>query len=125
MFPLRSMYICRRASRRDFLITSPRLCLGAAFGAAERGDAPTQPVIDIHQHTNYSGRSNDQLVAHQKAMGVTTTVLLPAGKFYGLDAQCGGNMTVVALARKYPRSFAYFANEVADLPDARNEIRWF
>jgi predicted TIM-barrel fold metal-dependent hydrolase len=99
--------------------------VAAGRGATEADQLPAEPVIDIHQHTNYTGRSNEQLIAHQKAMGVTTTVLLPAGKFYGLDAQCGGNLTVVALAKKHPGTFFYFANEVADLPEARNEIRWF
>jgi predicted TIM-barrel fold metal-dependent hydrolase len=56
-------------------------------------------------------------------MGVTTTVLLPAGKFYGLDAGCGGNDTVMELAKKFPAKFFFFANEVADLPEAEAEIR--
>ena len=38
------------------------------------------PIIDIHQHLNYSGRSDDVLLAHQRAMGATTTILLPAGR---------------------------------------------
>jgi uncharacterized protein len=79
-------------------------------------------VIDIHQHTNYSGRTDEQLIKHQEAMGVTTTILLPAGSLYGLDAQCGGNQSVVDLAKQYPDKFLYFANEVADLPEARKEI---
>ncbi len=31
-----------------------------------------EPVIDIHQHTHYSGRSDELLLAHQKVMGIQT-----------------------------------------------------
>jgi predicted TIM-barrel fold metal-dependent hydrolase len=111
-------------SRREFLISSACLLAIGQPDGAETGPQVREPIIDIHQHTNYSGRTNAQLIAHQHAMGVTQTVLLPAGKFYGLDAQCGGNETVVELAKQYPKQFAYFANEVADLPEARREIQW-
>ena len=62
-----------------------------------------EPIIDIHQHTNYSGRSDADLVAHQRKMGITKTVLLPAGSKYGLAASAGGNDTVDQLAKQYPR----------------------
>jgi predicted TIM-barrel fold metal-dependent hydrolase len=78
-----------------------------------------EPVIDIHQHTNYSGRSNDQLVAHQRTMGVSKTVLLPAGSKYGLAVGAGGNETVVQLAKQYPKEFVFFANELPDIPEAQ------
>ncbi|HXK03710.1 MAG TPA: amidohydrolase, partial [Verrucomicrobiae bacterium] len=42
-----------------------------------------EPVIDIHQHTNYSGRTDEQLLAHQRTMGIAKTVLLPAGSSGG------------------------------------------
>ncbi len=80
-------------------------------------------IIDIHQHTNYSGRTDEQLVAHQRQMGVAKTVLLPAGSKYGLAVGAGGNQSVVDLARRYPDEFVYFANEVPDLPDARAELK--
>jgi len=115
----------RSVSRREFVIASSCALAGAALGAGENDAAADGPVIDIHQHTNYAGRTDEQLIEHQKRMGVTTTVLLPAGKFYGLDAQCGGNLSVVSLVRRRPESFVFFANEVADLPEARREIRWF
>jgi len=109
-----------QVSRRRFLIGS------MAFACAERwfiAEAEAiEPIIDVHQHTNYSGRTNEQLIQHQHALGVTTTVLLPAGSLYGLDAQCGGNETVVDLAKQRPDEFLYFANEVSNLPDARKEI---
>lgn len=81
-----------------------------------------ETVIDIHQHTPYSGRTAEQLVAHQREMGITKTILLPAGSRYGLAAGAGGNQTVVALARQYPNEYVCFANEVPDLPGARAEI---
>jgi predicted TIM-barrel fold metal-dependent hydrolase len=103
-------------SRRAFLTA-----LSLAAGMPARLKA-ADIIIDIHQHTNYSGRSDVQLVAHQRAMGVAKTVLLPAGSKYGLEAGCGGNQTVVDLARQYPNEYVYFANEVSDLPGARAEI---
>ena len=106
-------------SRREFLITAGALC---ATTCAGQETAP-EPIIDIHQHTNYSGRTNAQLIAHQKAMGVTHTILLPAGRLYGLDAQCGGNQTVVDLAKEHPGQYWYFANEITDDENAVGEIR--
>jgi predicted TIM-barrel fold metal-dependent hydrolase len=79
-------------------------------------------VIDIHQHTNYAGRTDDELIAHQRAMGVTRTVLLPAGSKYGLAAGAGGNESVVALAKRYPGEFSFFANELPDIPGARDVL---
>lgn len=107
-------------TRRDFLSTAGLLLAGCATRRAT--PPPAEPIIDIHQHTNYSGRADDELVAHQRKMGVTKTVLLPAGRLYGLEAGCGGNQTVYELARAQPDVFAFFANEVADLPEARAEI---
>jgi predicted TIM-barrel fold metal-dependent hydrolase len=84
--------------------------------------AAQQPIVDLHQHTNYHGRTDEQLIAHQRTMGVSRTVLLPAGSKYGLAAGCGGNDTVVGLARAYPKEFFYFANELPDLPETRAVI---
>ena len=80
---------------------------------------PHEPIIDIHQHTNYSGRSDEELITHQREMGVSKTILLPAGSKYGLAAQAGGNDTVVALAHRLPKEYVYFANELPDIPEAR------
>src|SRR5215475_5877830 len=100
-------------SRRGFLAT-----MAAAPGLAQS----TEPIIDIHQHTAYSGRSDDDLIRHQREMGVAKTVLLPAGSKYGLAAGCGGNETVVEIARKLPREYVYFANELPDIADTRAVI---
>src|SRR5687767_12873093 len=73
-----------RLSRRAFLGAS-----AAAVTALAARPQEAEPVIDIHQHTDYGGardktgkvvrpgRTDDQLLAHQKAMGVSRTVLLP------------------------------------------------
>ncbi len=81
--------------------------------------ADREPIIDIHQHTNYSGRSDPELIAHQRQMGVSKTILLPAGSKYGLAAQAGGNDTVIAVAKLLPKEYVYFANELPDIPEAR------
>ena len=78
-----------------------------------------EPIIDIHQHTHYSGRSDAELIAHQRTMGISQTVLLPAGSRYGLAVDAGGNDTVVAIARQYPKEYVFFANELPDIPQAR------
>ncbi|MDQ6700490.1 MAG: amidohydrolase [Acidobacteriota bacterium] len=98
-------------SRRSFLGMA-----GAALANA------AEPVIDIHQHTNYAGRTNEQLLAHQHTMGVAKSVLLPAGSRYGLAAGAGGNDTVVALAKQYPEEFVVFANELPDIPQTKQVI---
>src|SRR5688572_6886282 len=97
-------------TRRAFLATAV-----APLFAAE-------PVIDIHQHTTYSGRTDDDLVAHQRALGISKTVLLPAGARYGLAAGASGNDSVIALAKRYPNEFVYFANELPDMPETRDVI---
>jgi len=100
-------------SRRTFL---------AGAVVAPLAAEPAEPIIDIHQHTNYTGRTDEELIRHQREMGVTRTVLLPAGSKYGLAAGCGGNDTVVAIARKLPKEYVFFANELPDIPEARPVI---
>jgi predicted TIM-barrel fold metal-dependent hydrolase len=55
-------------------------------------------------------------------MGISKTVLLPAGSKYGLAAGCGGNDTVVRLAKQHPGMFVFFANELPDIPAAKPVI---
>ena len=118
----------RLHTRREFLAATVASTSLVRLCAAE-----AEPIIDIHQHTNYSGRSDQQLLAHQRAMGITTTILLPAGrevdrpsthtgKSNGLAAKCGGNETVRAMAAAHPGEFVFGANEVVDLPEARAAI---
>jgi len=99
-----------------------RRTLLAAATAAPIAAQTAEPIIDIHQHTNYSGRSDEELIRHQSEMGVAKTVLLPAGSKYGLAAGCGGNDTVVAIARKLPKEYVFFANELPDIPETRPVI---
>ncbi len=100
--------------RRTFL-------LGA--GAATAAVAQTaSPILDIHQHTHYSKRPDDVLVSHQRKMGIRKTILLPAGSKYGLAAEAFGNDSCVAVAKKYPDEFYFFANELPDIPEARPVI---
>ncbi|MEN9635805.1 MAG: hypothetical protein RL077_4209 [Verrucomicrobiota bacterium] len=126
-------------SRRDFLRTSASALAAAPFSFAATSTA--EPIIDIHQHTNYGGkrntaweqifpaRSHDDLRAHQRGMGVTTTLLLPAGRQVlrdsthqgrsnGLEGTVSGNEDCLQLTRKYPGEFVFGANEVSDLADA-------
>src|SRR5258706_13407101 len=75
-------------SRRQFLASTAALL---AAGCSHHDDPSrtqdsavstqnsSEGIIDIHQHTNYSDRTDEQLFMHQRNMGVTQTVLLPAG----------------------------------------------
>jgi len=124
------------STRREFVVSSGLLLLGAAVPGCSYLELARQPepIIDIHQHTNYSGRTNEELIAHQRAMGVTQTILLPAGrdvsrpsthdgKSNGLAAKTGGNQSCLEMARKHAGEFLFCANEVPDLPEAQAEIR--
>jgi predicted TIM-barrel fold metal-dependent hydrolase len=119
------MNTVRPFSRREFIACTACAGAGAALGTSAAEAATIEPIIDIHQHTNYAGRTDAQLIRHQQVMGVTTSVLLPAGRFYGLDAKCGGNDSVLTLARQHRDKFVHFANEVADIDEAPVEIRRF
>jgi predicted TIM-barrel fold metal-dependent hydrolase len=101
-------------NRREFLT-----CLAATASAAP---PPAQPIIDIHQHADYSGRPDDVFLKHQDLMGISKTILLPAGRVYGLEAGAAGNDRVVEIARKYPEKYVFFANEVPYHPEAKQVI---
>lgn len=123
-------------SRREFLATAlsgVALSIGPRSGRTA-DPAAAEPIIDIHQHTNYRERTNAQLLAHQRAMGVTQTILLPAGrptqrpstadgKHNGLGGVgAGGNESALAMARQFPGEVYFGANDVTDFPEARAEI---
>src|ERR1035437_10644735 len=66
-------------------------------------------------------------------MGVTKTILLPAGRpvnsasthnglSNGLQAQCLGNAVCYRFAKAHPKHYLFAACEVPDLPDAVQEI---
>lgn len=138
----------KKYSRREFIIKNSIAGMGVALtmgivpsllanslnqreGIDLRNAA--EPIIDIHQHTDYSGRINDLLIPHQRAMGVTKTILLPAGRplsygstYYGysngLQASATGNEVCFQYARSHPGEFVSGANEVPDMPGAISEI---
>lgn len=117
------------SSRRQFITQSLALAGSAAFAQ----DPAPEPIIDIHQHTDYHGRSNDHMIAHQRAMGITTTVLLPAGTYIdkpsthngksnGLAAKCTGNAVCMEIAKAHPKEFFFGVNEITDEANAPAEI---
>lgn len=136
-------------SRRQFLITSTLAATGSSFSLSAAPASKAEPIIDIHQHTNYGGqrdqktwqqiqpaRSDDQMIAHQRNMGATTTILLPSGKpvlresthqgrSNGLESTCTSNEACMAIAKMYPGEFLFAANEVADLDEAPVTIEKF
>src|SRR5579883_1896416 len=79
-------------------------------------------IVDIHQHTVYGERDGEQLVRHQRTMGVRKTVLLPVGTRAGLTPGAGGNQSAMDLARNYPAGYVFFANAVPGAADARAQI---
>jgi predicted TIM-barrel fold metal-dependent hydrolase len=120
--------------RREFLTTSSLALLGVAVQGLgiDPPEAP-EPIIDIHQHVGYSGRPDDVLLSHQRAMGITSTILLPAGRAVntpsthegvsnGLQAQCLGNEACRQFARAHSKEFLFGANEVPDIDGATREI---
>src|SRR5262249_50074283 len=105
-------------------------------GLAAADSESAGPIIDIHQHLGYSGRSDEVLLAHQHAIGATTTILLPAGRAAsrasthqgvanGLQAEALGNEACSRFARRHRPAFVSGANDVPDLDGATREIeRW-
>jgi uncharacterized protein len=109
--------------RRDFIATtSAAVCGTVVAGCSHLATAESEPIIDIHQHTDYAGRTDAELIAHQRTMGVTHSILLPAGRWFGLEAGIGPNANACRLARKHPRQFSFFSNEVPYVGDARERI---
>jgi predicted TIM-barrel fold metal-dependent hydrolase len=122
-------------SRRKFIGASSLLLAGAALelNAGDLFFSEAEPIIDIHQHTDYHGRISDDLITHQRAMGITTTILLPAGRpvisastnngeSNGLEAKITGNRVARKFVKKHPDEFLFAANEVPDLANAVKEI---
>ena len=118
-------------NRRHFLHSTGILAAGSVFAQSE-----AEFIIDMHQHVNFSGRNNEVLVAHQDAMGISKSVLLPAGspvdmeathmgKSNGLAARIFGTMAAAKLAAAYPEKFEFFANEVPGLPETKANLeKW-
>src|SRR2546430_10039251 len=101
--------VASNLSRRDFL------CAAALVAASGLPTAQTesQPILDFHQHANYLGRNDQQLIAHQGYHHVTRTVLLP-GEGWMLSI-VGDNEACPALVKQYPERFLLFAcSDVAE-----------
>ncbi len=108
----------------------------AGVGLDWPASAATQvqdPIIDIHQHLGYAGRGDDAFLTHQRTMGATKTILLPAGRpismpsthrgvSNGLEARCLGNEACRNFSALHPGEYLFGANEVPDLPDATTEM---
>ena len=119
-------------SRREFLSAASLAVAGTALTGCATTSHP-EPIIDIHQHVNYSDRPDAVLLTHQRAMGVTTTILLPAGRpvssgsthdgvSNGLQAKAYGNEACCQFARAHAKEFRFAANEVPDIEGAPAEI---
>lgn len=124
-------------SRREFLAASGFALAAAALSGCATVDsdsaARAEPIIDIHQHLGYRNRTDEDTLQHQRAMGVTKTILLPAGRpvktasthdgvANGLQADAHGNERCYQFAKAHPKEFYFAANEVPDLDDATREI---
>ncbi len=122
-------------SRRNFLMTTGVLLAGSAIKLKGNSlpELRHEPIIDIHQHIHYHERTDAQLLAHQEAMGVTTTFLLPSGRpvnsasthdgvSNGLQAEAGGNAECYLFAREHHRKYRFGSCDVPDQPDAIYEI---
>jgi predicted TIM-barrel fold metal-dependent hydrolase len=131
-------------TRREFIKKNSLTGLGAALTmsipslllnscTAKTDYSKLEPIIDIHQHTPYGGRPHENMLAHQRAMGIAKSILLPAGspvntvathngQSNGLAAGCGGNEECYQFSQKYPEEFFFGANEVPGLPGTVDEI---
>lgn len=126
-------------SRREFIVGAGMLVLGATLKLNVSAGLPTflevkkEPIIDIHQHIHYHGMTDEQLLAHQRTMGISKTILLPAGPpinsastyngvANGLEVLAGGNAECYVFAKKHRKEFLFGVNAVPDTPDALHEI---
>jgi len=91
-------------TRREFLASIPAVV--AAARRLDAGASADAPLLDLHQHTRYNGRSDAELLAHQAANGVTTTVLLPGDGW--MLSVLGDNASCAALQAEYPERFVHF-----------------
>jgi predicted TIM-barrel fold metal-dependent hydrolase len=125
---------CARFSRRDFIMKAGALAAAATVpGCAMLEGDHGETIVDIHQHVGYSRKNTDALLQHQRVMGVTKTILLPAGRNInsaathdgvsnGLEAKCLGNEDCYRVVLANLKHYAFAANEVPDLADAIDVI---
>jgi predicted TIM-barrel fold metal-dependent hydrolase len=117
-------------NRRAFLATSAVAGVALASNSFAAADVP---VVDIHQHPGFKGRPGDKMYAHQRAMGMSISFVLPAGtptksasthdgKSNGLAAGCSSVDAAYELFQKHPKDLRFFANEVPDIPEAKRNL---
>ena len=124
-------------NRRRFLqSTSAAIACGACcqlHADEPAGDAKQSAVIDIHQHINFSDRNNETLLAHQKMMGISKSILLPAGSPMntrstrggvgnGLEADVFDTQAAADFVSQHSDAYAFFCNEVPDSEDAIKKL---
>ena len=96
-------------TRREFMAAAAAVAAAPLIAQADAGG----PLLDLHQHTNYVGRTDEQLVAHQAYHGVTTTGLLPGAGW--MLSEVGDNASCAAVEANYPNLFIRFAcSDVAE-----------
>jgi len=117
------------------LIGRRQFAISAAYGLASLAVSQScskkdQPeLIDIHQHLNYKNRGDEDFIAHQNRMGITRSVLLPAGSYLDVDSTHFGESNGLAanisvteaayqLTQKHSDKFVYFCCEVPDTEGA-------
>lgn len=123
-------------SRRSFLTQTAVITIGSTLhfkATVDDNTRKSEPIIDIHQHIHYHARTDEQMIIHQEAMGVTTTILLPSGRpantasthqgvANGLQAQAGGNAECYLFAKEHKKSYKFGCCAVPDAADAAYEI---
>ncbi len=111
-------------SRRQFLATAAAGALSVrALAESVATPAPAIPIVDIHQHTPFTGRTDTELIAHQRANGIRKTILLPAGRANKLAAGVEPVAHTYDFIQQHPGGeFAFFANDDIDAPGAVSEI---
>ncbi len=120
-------------NRRGFLGATAATVLGG--GALSAAESAAEPIIDIHQHQGYKGRTTGQFRAHQRAMGVTTTVILPSARAFDRNPdgswkdpernRVANNQAAVRLVREQPDEFVRFANELPTTKERLATIETF
>lgn len=82
-------------------------------------DSPwSAPLFDLHQHTNYYHRTDEQLLAHSRNLGVARTLLLPGAGWMIKGVPCGGNEECRDLQNRRPGHFVRFTTADAADPNA-------
>ncbi len=114
-------------TRREFLVAS----LSGLASAVPFASQEDQPLLDVHQHSLYTGRTHAQLLAHQSLHGVTMTVLLPiegwtipggSSSVTDWDLVVGGNRDCAQVEQENRGKFVRFASSDAALSRAPDVI---